>query len=250
MDKPRSLELLVISALKQEIKGLIDQFRPQTTEIKPGYLSSRYWETVVNGNSIGFRVCGVGKKRSVKDISSLLNQIRPRQILIIGFSGSLISSFSIGNIAIVESTQHEKSTISFDLDLTQKIEHALKNAQKPYRLGKAVTVESVVDTAKAKTHLHSTSQADCVDMESYHLASLAKIHHIPIAMIRVISDYADETIGLDFNAIPRGKWASRRYFLCRPRLWYPLIKLRIDIAKAVASLTTAAQQALLSILSQ
>ncbi|MGB3976974.1 MAG: hypothetical protein WBM02_06135 [bacterium] len=250
MNPLHSVDILVISALTQEIKGSVRFFNSQAKEIETGRQTKNYWETTMKGAVIGFRVCGVGKKRAVKDFASSLKQVRPNQILVIGFSGSLSTDLSIGDIAIIESTQYNGSTLAFNSDLTQKVKLALKEARISFNSGKSVTVDSVIDTAKAKNHLHSISQADCVDMESHHLASLADTYHIPIAMIRVISDYADETIGMDFNAIPRGKWASRRYFLSRPRLWIPLMKLRFDIAKAASRLTTATRYALTSLLNK
>lgn len=248
MKRLRSPDILVISALKQEIAGHVRHDPPLTLQTGTHQTGNRYWEPAEYGGSVGFKVCGVGGKRAVKDIAAFLNVVQPRIILIAGFSGSLVPDLSIGDLVVVNSTHYNGADAAFDPGLTRAVKNALQNTRTRSADARSVTVDSVVDTAETKTRLRMRCGADCVDMESYYLAGLAQRHGIPAAMVRVITDFADESLGLDFSRIPRGKWPSRRYFLCRPKLWYHLGKLHLDTRRAAACLTAATRSVLASLL--
>jgi nucleoside phosphorylase len=248
MNRLRSPDILVISALKQEIAGFIRHARPINLQLGACQTGNRYWEPAEYSGSVGFRVCGVGGKRARKDLIPFLKCVQPRKILIAGFSGSLVPDLSIGDVVVADSTRYEETAAAFDPGLTRAVKTALQSTRAGYIDVQSVTVDSVVDTAAEKARLQMRSSADCVDMESYHLAVVAHHHGIPAAMVRVITDLADESLGLDFSRIPRGKWPSRRYFLCRPQLWHSLYTLHLNTTRAAACLTAATRSVLTSLL--
>jgi hypothetical protein len=96
-------------------------------------------------------------------------------------------------------------------------------------LGLVRSQNRVATTAAEKAKLHE-QEGIAVDMESAALLSRARREGIPFYCIRVVSDRADETFPIDFNAlrapdgrIPRGKIIL--HGLLRPALWPKLWQL-------------------------
>lgn len=235
----RAPGILVIAAMREEIVGLIGGEQPFSRA--PGDPMAHYWESREYGGFVGFFCCGVGRKRARRNLSKMLGAIQPQKILIVGYSGSLLAGGRVGDVILADTTCCESigcdATIEFDRRFSGEISSYLDDSLLRYNRGGTVTVDRIVDTATDKHDLHRLSGAACVDMESYYIVTSPGVRDTPAAMLRVISDHADESLGLDLNSIPAGKWRSRRYFLLHPRTLPGLIRLRRNMRTATDQLT-------------
>lgn len=77
------------------------------------------------------------------------------------------------------------------------------------RVGTIVSSETVVWQAEEKRRLRRATEATGLDMESAALAAAAQEYGLPMAIVRTVSDLADEDLPLDFNLFlrPTG-WAK------------------------------------------
>jgi adenosylhomocysteine nucleosidase len=84
------------------------------------------------------------------------------------------------------------------------------------RVGTVVSSGTVVWQAEEKRRLQHLTDATGLDMESAALAELAQERGLPMAIVRTVSDLADEDLPLDFNLFlrPTG-WAKGMQALIR-----------------------------------
>lgn len=77
------------------------------------------------------------------------------------------------------------------------------------RVGTVVSSGTVVWQAEEKHRLRRATKATGLDMESAALAAAAQERNLPMAIVRTVSDLADEDLPLDFNLFlrPTG-WAK------------------------------------------
>jgi len=67
------------------------------------------------------------------------------------------------------------------------------------RSGPVVSLSTVLCRAVDKQRLSRQTGAIAVDMESAAIAEVARTHGVPFAVVRTVSDVADEDLPLDFN---------------------------------------------------
>jgi adenosylhomocysteine nucleosidase len=84
-----------------------------------------------------------------------------------------------------------------------------QNAGLIARVGTVVSSETVVWQAEEKRRLRRLTDATGLDMESAAVAEVAQERGLPMAIVRAVSDLADEDLPLDFNLFlrPTG-WAK------------------------------------------
>ena len=239
----RTPDILVVAAMKEELNDFKHTDAVYPLNHSSGKPDKHYWELPDHSGHIGFGVCGVGKKKASKNLSRLLKTVHPELILLMGYSGAIIPSLNVGDLVIIEKTIHESLApdeyLSMNDRLISRCQTVFEHQGVLFSSVSAVSSDTFIDSTAEKKRLHSVFGAGCVDMESHAIARIASHHNIPILIIRVISDLADETIGLNFSCIPAGKWAFRLYFACRPWLLPGLFRLFSNARRARRKLSNA-----------
>jgi adenosylhomocysteine nucleosidase len=107
------------------------------------------------------------------------------------------------------------------------------------RVGAVVSAPMVVWQAEEKRRLRRLTDATGLDMESAALASVAQEQGIPMAIVRTVSDLADEDLPLDFNLFlrPTGWIKGMRTLIRRPSSFTGLNRLRTQSRVAADRLT-------------
>ena len=119
---------------------------------------------------------------------NFLNKV-PQGLILMGLGGSLSLNYAVGDVilcqecALMDDSQESKGQCN--QFLTESLFKQLRNST---FIGKGITSDRVICSAKEKLLLGQKYQADMVDMEGYALLNWSQKLGIPVAMIRVISD--------------------------------------------------------------
>jgi adenosylhomocysteine nucleosidase len=107
------------------------------------------------------------------------------------------------------------------------------------RVGTVVSSETVVWQAEEKHRLQRVTGATGLDMESAALAEMAQERGLPMAIVRTVSDLADEDLPLDFNLFlrPTGWVKGMQALIGHPSSLVGLNRLRKQSRVAADRLT-------------
>ncbi|MBN1552023.1 hypothetical protein JW979_11155 [bacterium] len=230
------VDLLLIAALRQELGCLL------TGSVLPSPPVGLYRIAGTPENYFA-AICGVGKKKVRQHLRQLLRHISPRRVIIAGWAGLLQDTASCGDIVLVNRCCHWKDTedrsLVPDKTLTASIEATLTAEGVSFQSGAMVTADRMVDQSLMRKHLAEKYLSLCVDMETFYLASILSEQRIPFAVVRVVSDTADERIGLDIERLPRSTIKRWCYLLIRPRKARAFIALVTQLKAATRNLENA-----------
>lgn len=110
-------------------------------------------------------------------------------ILVMGLAGALSESLQIGQVVVYESCRLGDHVYQTDLAWSQSLSQDLVALRVH-----AYTSQSLVTTAQAKTDLHHHTSAEVVDMEGGPILDYGARLNLPVAMVRVISDVAQQDL--------------------------------------------------------
>jgi adenosylhomocysteine nucleosidase len=107
------------------------------------------------------------------------------------------------------------------------------------RTGTVVSSGTVVWQAEEKRRLQRATEATGLDMESAAVAAVAQERGLPMAIVRTVSDLADEDLPLDFNLFlrPTGWLKGMQAIIVRPSSLVGLNRLRKQSRVAADRLT-------------
>jgi nucleoside phosphorylase len=131
-------------------------------------------------------ITGMGRDNAERSLHSALKREQHQLVLSCGFAGALNPYLTTG-------------TVVFATDEDAGLAPVLvASGACPVRFH---STDHVVTSAAEKRELWEATGADAVEMESHITRAICRAHGIPSATIRVISDAAQETLPLDFNAL-------------------------------------------------
>lgn len=179
-----------------------------------------------------------GEKALSRFLSQLPSQwtetIKPAAVLVMGVTGSLTCRYGVGQPVLVTDCQFWppntlSPTYAGDLRLSETLAVRLAaDGRKPIPFVKGITVSEVIAQATEKQALAQQSGAEVVDMENAIILHFAQQHHLPVAILRVVSDGGDRDLPdlqdiYDQNGNLKGALLAWR-FLQRPRAAFHLIR--------------------------
>jgi adenosylhomocysteine nucleosidase len=129
---------------------------------------------------------GVGPKNARAAMQKALEGIRPDLVLSSGFAGGLRLGLPAG-------------TILFSADSSPDVQPTL--VELGGLAGRFICSTRIAATTQEKAALRQSSGADAVEMESQAIQEICRARAIRCAVVRVISDAADEDMPLDFNRL-------------------------------------------------
>lgn len=195
---------------------------------------------------------GVGPRRAQQVAEAVLGDARWDALISTGFAGSLLETAEIGSVligtsatAIGMSSPALPGGRSFRCHPAAiRLARALPSGiAEPMMCGPIISTDHVVWNTEEKQALAGLHDAVAVDMESAALASVARRHDVPFAVVRTISDRVGESLPLDFNLFLRTTGRVAGWFegaiqcLRRPASWAGLARLGLDSRRAAERLT-------------
>jgi adenosylhomocysteine nucleosidase len=148
-----------------------------------------------------------------------------------GFCGALDRSLGIGDVFVADCIRAGARSFSVSQPVTQQT----------YRSGLLASIDHVAQRAEEKSRLRAAG-AWAVEMEAAGVAERAAQWGLPFYCVRAVTDLADESFGVDFNAALRsdGRFDTMRILasaMRRPVKLFPeLIRLRSRCQTAAQAL--------------
>jgi hypothetical protein len=179
-------------------------------------------------------VTGIGARNAKTAIQDQLAREVPRMVLTCGFAGGLAPEHPLGQVLYDDSQAGPLQGRLADLGLQQ---------------GRFVHSDRVLVTPSEKARLREVTMADAVEMESSVIVTACRKQGVPVLVLRVISDTADESLPMDFNQYARvdGGVAMGRLLLGiagHPAVIPRLIAFRRRLNRAAQALGGALQEVL------
>lgn len=132
-------------------------------------------------------ITGIGSKNAEASLRHFLAKHLTRRVLTCGFAGGLNPELEIGDVVFMTGYAA----------LEEKL------ADTDARLATFVSVPRIAITVAEKRQLRAENGADMVEMESGTIMEVCRERRIPCAMVRAISDTANENLPLDFNRLSK-----------------------------------------------
>ncbi|HXI40749.1 MAG TPA: hypothetical protein VNH83_12255 [Bryobacteraceae bacterium] len=219
--------LLLIAAEPREFSGLMQFCR----NVKP-LAWPVYWarSADLNGRKVLLVANGAGRRRAGQAVDVASSMDKMDSICNMGFCGALESGMEIGDIFVAERVQ------------TGDAEYAAMQPEsmRSYHSGVLASIDRVAQTAEEKCTLRAGG-ASAVEMEAAGVAGKAADLSLPFYCVRSVTDLADESFGLDFNAAlrPDGRFDTMRLIAasCRRPLSLLPELLRLGMRCRTASRT-------------
>ncbi len=131
-------------------------------------------------------ITGIGRENAERKLHAALREEPYQLVVSCGFAGGLNPYLTAGTVVF---------SADEDAGLTPAL---LKVGACPVRFHCS---DRVAITVEEKQKLWESTGADAVEMESSIIRAICRVHSIPSATIRVISDGANDNLPLDFNAL-------------------------------------------------
>ena len=208
----------IIGAMDEEIQEFLSHAEvTKTVEWK----IFRIHEANLFGVPVVVMKCGVGKVFASLITQHIIDAYHPSAILSTGVAGALSKNLAIGDVVVSrDCAQHdmdaralgfERGSIPYTDFRFFKADEALAKLAMSADLetrdhkivsGRILTGDQFISGDRENSHGHLTGElaGDAVDMESAAIAQVCSIHETPFVSVRTISDYADHSAHIDFNA--------------------------------------------------
>ena len=174
---------------------------------------------VTESIEIGLVVSGIGKVNAAAATARLIGEFNPEEVVVIGLSGALIDELSVGDIVIAD------KVVQYDFDLrpleanlgqlpgrssqyltcdSRAVERWKRVATdlcendggitREVRVGPVATGDRIVSDRQLKEEISKGfPDAICVEMESGAVGQVCDAYGVSFSIVRVISDFADDT---------------------------------------------------------
>jgi adenosylhomocysteine nucleosidase len=174
-------------------------------------------------------VTGMGAVVAEEKFRAALKTRKPDLVLSCGFCGGL-------------NPNHASATVIGDSDSAAEV--LAHFAETSIASGRFHTSKRVATTVSEKSELFRETGCDAVEMESGAIKAVCDAESIPVAIIRVISDTANDDLPIDFNKLMNSKGGIQFGRLAlelakRPRLISKMMKLQKCTAAAAKVLAAA-----------
>lgn len=188
---------------------------------------------------------GVGLEKARRSAAQLLDGQSFGLMISTGFACALIAAdigaLLVGREVVHRSAHSNEPSEVLDVpgDERDLAVTFVENLVPPEHVGRFVSTDRVIGSAREKRKFALSTQAIGLDMESFALAAQAQRAQVPFVIIRSVSDLLDEDLPLDFNLFlrPTGWLKGIGSALAAPSCLLGLGRLRRQSLVAAEALT-------------
>ena len=213
------MAILFVAAEADELKP----FAKRLTGLRKLNWPLRYaFEGILYGKRVMLAAHGAGPKLAAQSVEVAIRAVTAAElsaskleaVVSVGYCGALTPEGREGQIII--------ATEVLDGPGGERFTCMVPAAEGAYQTGALISQDCVANDCSEKQQL-AQSGAIAVDMEAAGVAARTKRADLPFACIKVVTDRADESFGLDLNAMrtPEGRIARGKigvYTLTHPKL--------------------------------
>lgn len=220
----------IIGAMAVEIDEIKARVEESTTQNIGGctFVCGR-----LNGQDVAVAQCGIGKVNAAVCAQTLILTYKPELVINVGVGGSLTAGLKYGDIAIAEKlVQHDSDTsalgdpvglvstvnkIYFECDeqIAALIEKIVEGMEGVHGMrGVIATGDQFIGSAAAKAKIVEHFNAISCEMEGGAIAQACYINGVKCAVIRSISDNADDDSNSDYGQFTRLAAAHSMQVVC------------------------------------
>lgn len=206
------MKLAIVSAMAEEQAGLAESLASHAA-LREGHVS------------LSFALCGIGKVAAAMTVTRIIERQRPDAIVFTGVAGGLGPGVQRGDVVVGAAfLQHDLdaspifpryevpltgvSRFAADEHLTNRLLGAAQQTVSDMGSGSArvhhgliISGDRFVSTTIEARELQSRlPDAAAVEMEGAAIAQVCQAYAVPFAVVRSISDRADDEAHGDFNA--------------------------------------------------
>jgi len=177
---------LFISALRQESSVILRQYQHSKEKSPPGYTLFQFQK----GGMFLLEI-GSGNRIDSSRLKAAIVRINPGFILNFGICGALTPQVALYKNYLAKSLSYDNESeidLSRDLDLLKSI----SKSEAVIRNARLLTVKEPILDSKKRDELRQITACELVDMEAYFIAQTARELKIPIAILKQVTDFADQ----------------------------------------------------------
>ncbi len=208
------VDIGIIGAMDIELEGLISMLENHHCETVSGI---NFHTGDLFGKKLAIAKCGIGKVFAAVCTEAMIIKYSPRLVINTGVGGGLAKGLSTGDIVVADRlVQHDMDTsaigdelglvsginrVYFDTDARATgilVEKAAELGLKA-RLGTVATGDRFVADTGDKSRIKALFGAAACEMEGCAVAHTAFVNSVPVAVVRAISDSADEGSSMSYN---------------------------------------------------
>jgi len=208
------MKIAIMGAMAEEIEPLLEKL---DDIVRVDYADNRYYKAKYKGVEVIVAYSKIGCAFSTLTATVLIEHFGCDKLLFSGVAGAINSELKIGDLI------YASKLCKHDLDITAFghphgfvpegkvfiypddgfIEIAKGVANKKgieLKSGVIATGDQFVSSKEKKEWIQKTFSADALEMEGYSVALVCDALNIPFFILRAISDSADESADVDFDA--------------------------------------------------
>lgn len=204
----------ILSAMEEEIQLYREACTVQDRRERAGL---RIHEAQFEGHSLRFVKAGVGKVNAALCTQLLLDLYEMDAMVCTGSAGALHDDLDIGDIVIADDcVQHDVhveflglprgqlpfSGLRFFSTADRLVERALEVSVPDHavRSGRVCTGDTFIQDEETRDRIRQELGGDCVEMEGAAVGQVCTLNEVPFLVVRAISDRADGTSDVNFQA--------------------------------------------------
>ena len=208
----------VMGSIPQEVQFLIEKMDLKLDSCIAG---KKFYRGFRKNKQVIVVETGIGKVNAAMTAQLLISNYQISKVIFAGTAGGLLPSVKIGDVVVAQEVlQHDVSgagkeyaskviegrhIFSLNHEITQwakgnlNLKKLNNNSYPSLHFGRVLTGDRVIVRKEKVEHLIQRYNGLCVEMEGGAVAQVCHANEVPLLLIRIISDYANETSKKDFN---------------------------------------------------
>lgn len=228
----------IVSALREELAAVLELMPDERRQVVAG---REFWRGHLHGYEVVAALSGIGKVAAATTATLLIERFKVDDVLFTGVAGGLAPGVRVGDLVVAsELLQHDMDAsplfpryevpgtglarLPADPALTATLARAARTAlaELPHLLDPAARQEFglqaprlhqglvvsgdrfVATTAESLALQQALPEALAVEMEGAAFAQVCRDFGVPLAVVRTVSDRADDAAHVDFPRFLRG----------------------------------------------
>lgn len=210
------MKLGIIGAMKIEVDALKDNMKNRSITM---YAGMEFCDGMLEDLPAVVVQCGVGKVNAALCVQILCDRFGVTHLVNTGIAGSLCAELDIGDLVVSRDAMYHDfdccnfgyphgkvpgmDVVAFPADenmMHYAVTAAEAVAPGHVKIGRVATGDQFVCTKEQKNDIAENTQALCTEMEGGAIAHAAYRNGIPFAILRAVSDKADDSAKMDYPA--------------------------------------------------